>query len=81
MLEVKTKFEKVFVEKIQVKKRDVSSVNVPMKTSNLQIIELNTEDKKRMKRFAEEETKVKKEDSKPKVALKSVSSEEGKEKK
>ena len=32
VLEVKTKFEKVFVEKIQVKKRDGSSVNVPMKT-------------------------------------------------
>ena len=65
--EVKTKMEKIFIEKIQVKKRDGSSVNVPMKASNLQIIELNTEDRKRMKKFVEKETKkkVEKKDNKP----------------
>jgi len=45
--EVKTKMEKIFIEKIQIKKKDGSSVNVPLKASNLQIIELNTEDRKR----------------------------------
>ena len=47
VMKVKTKMEKVFIEKIQIKKRDGSSVNVPMKASNLQITELNTEDRKR----------------------------------
>jgi large subunit ribosomal protein L24 len=47
VMEVKTKMEKIFVEKIQIKKRDGSSVNVPLKASNLQIIELNTKDRKR----------------------------------
>ncbi len=47
VIEVKTKMGKIFVEKIQIKKRDGSSVNVPLKASNLQIIELNTEDRKR----------------------------------
>ncbi len=58
--EVKTKMEKIFIEKIQVKKRDGSSVNVPIRASNLQIIELNTEDRKRMKKFVEREVKSKK---------------------
>ncbi len=71
--EVKIKMEKIFMEKIQIKKRDGSSVNVPMKASNLQIIELNTEDRKRMKKFAEGikikdklKISVKKEDNKSK---------------
>jgi large subunit ribosomal protein L24 len=59
--EVKTKMEKIYIEKIQAKKRDGSSVNVPIKASNLQIIELNTEDRKRMKKSTETEKKVKKE--------------------
>ncbi|MCK4647707.1 50S ribosomal protein L24 [Candidatus Pacearchaeota archaeon] len=45
--EVRTKMEKIFIEKVQIKKRDGSSVNVPLKASNLQITELNTEDRKR----------------------------------
>lgn len=49
VLEVKTKQLKVTVEGIQVKKIDGSKVNFPLKTSNLQIVELGTEDRKRLK--------------------------------
>ena len=52
--EVKTKMEKIYVDGIQVKKKDGSSVNVPMRASNLQIIELNVEDRKRMGKNAGE---------------------------
>jgi len=47
VLEIKIKVAKIFVENIQVKKQDGSKVNIPLKASNLQIIELNLEDKKR----------------------------------
>jgi len=57
--EIKTKTEKIYIEKIQVKKRDGSSVNVPLKASNLQIIELNAEDRKRMKKKSENQTEKK----------------------
>ncbi len=57
--EVKTKLLKVYVEGIQIKKTDGSKVNVALKASNLQIIELNLEDKKRMKRLKKEEVKKK----------------------
>ena len=62
--EVILKREKIFVEKIQIKKRDGSTVNVPLKASNLQIIELNAEDRKRIKKLdvKEETKKVEKED-------------------
>ena len=76
VIEVKTKMEKIFIEKIQIKKKDGSSVNVPLKASNLQIIELNTEDRKRMKKFVEEKPKkedTKKKEDKSKVAPKDVS--------
>ena len=46
--EVKTKMEKIYVEGIQTKKRDGSTVNVPSRASNLQIVELNVEDRKRV---------------------------------
>jgi len=39
---------KIVVEGIQVKKQDGSKVNVKLRPSNLQIIELNVEDKKRI---------------------------------
>ncbi|MFH1608122.1 MAG: 50S ribosomal protein L24 [archaeon] len=67
VLIVNLKKFKVAVEGIQVKKRDGSQVNVLMQPSNLQIIELNLEDKRRMKKQKEEkktEKKIKKEDSK-----------------
>ncbi len=41
--------QKIFVQGIQIKKQDGSKVNVPLKASNLQIIDLNLEDKKRIK--------------------------------
>ncbi len=63
--DAKTKMRKIFIEKIQIRKKDGSSVNVPLKASNLQIIELNTEDRKRMKKmFIEKENLNKKEGEK-----------------
>ncbi len=47
--EVSVKKSKVSIEGIQVKKQDGSKVNVKLRPSNLQIIELNLEDKKRLK--------------------------------
>ncbi len=47
VVEVKIKLGKIYMENVQRKKLDGSSVNVPIKASNLQILELNTEDKKR----------------------------------
>ncbi len=49
--EVKLKTSKITIEKIQVKKLDGSKVNVKLQPSNLQIIELNLEDKKRIKKL------------------------------
>ncbi|MCH8945807.1 MAG: 50S ribosomal protein L24 [Nanoarchaeota archaeon] len=48
--EVKLKISKVSVEGIQVKKQDNSKVNIRLQPSNLQIIKLNMEDKKRFNR-------------------------------
>jgi len=55
VLFVKLKMQKITVEGIQVKKLDGSKVNVNLRPSNLQIIELNLEDKKRLKN---KETKI-----------------------
>ncbi|MCK9596912.1 50S ribosomal protein L24 [Candidatus Pacearchaeota archaeon] len=49
IIEVFTKKSKFTIEGIQVKKQDGSKANVKLRPSNLQIIELNTDDKKRMK--------------------------------
>lgn len=49
VLEIDTKTLKIMVEGILVKKLDGSKVNAPMKASNLQIVELNLNDKKRIK--------------------------------
>ena len=46
VLNVKTNYGKVYVEDIQAKKRDGSKVNIPLRTSNLQIIELNMDSKR-----------------------------------
>ncbi|HEA46766.1 MAG TPA: 50S ribosomal protein L24 [Candidatus Pacearchaeota archaeon] len=46
---VKIKLQKIEVEGIQTKKMDNSKVNVPLKASNVQIVELNFEDRKRGK--------------------------------
>ena len=53
--EVKLKTSKVVVDGIQVKKQDGSKANVKLQPSNLQIIELNTEDKKRLKQINKSE--------------------------
>ena len=49
VLKVDIKNRKVMVEGINIKKQDGSNVNIPFKPSNLQIVELNLEDKKRLK--------------------------------
>jgi large subunit ribosomal protein L24 len=53
VLEVKTKTGKIYVEGVQGKKADASKVNIPLQSSNLQIVELNLDDKKRIKTHKE----------------------------
>ena len=80
VLEVKTKFEKIYVDGINIKKIDGSRVNVPLKSQNLQIIELNLDDKKRIKKLGrkveKKETKetTKKSESKENLEEKNESS-------
>ncbi|VVB83603.1 50S ribosomal protein L24 [uncultured archaeon] len=57
VIEVNVKTSKVKIEGIQVKKQDGSKANIKMQPSNLQIIELNQDDKKRMKTSKEEQSK------------------------
>lgn len=66
ILEVKLKISKVIVEGIQIKKMGGSKANVKMQPSNLQIIELNLDDKKRMKKLGvkKEEKKMEKKEEK-----------------
>lgn len=64
IIELKTKLLKVYVEGIQVKKTDGSKVNVALRASNLQIIELNLDDKKRFKKLEVKEEKPKEEKKK-----------------
>ena len=58
--EVKLKKSKLAVEGIQVKKLDGSKVNVMLQPSNLQIVELNLEDRKRIQKLGAKENKEKK---------------------
>ena len=68
IIEVNTRFAKVYIEGIQVKKTDGSKANIPFRPSNLQIIELNTEDKKRMKKMnSKEENKTMKIENKKEI--------------
>ena len=53
VVEIKTKRLKVYVEGIQVKKQDGSKANVALRASNLQIINLDLNDKKRTKKLKE----------------------------
>ena len=57
--EIKVKTQKIFIEGIQIKKKDGSKTNVPIKPSNLQIIELNLDDRKRKIRRIKTTDKVK----------------------
>nr|AJS12601.1 50S ribosomal protein L24P [uncultured archaeon] len=66
VLRVYTKISKVEVEGIQVKKMDGSNALVKMQPANLQILELELEDEKRMKKKiqrekSENKTEIKKE--------------------
>jgi len=58
VLQVFTNKSKVTVDGINVKKQDGSKANVKMQPSNLQIIELNLNDKKRMKINKEDSNKT-----------------------
>lgn len=59
VIEVKTKTGKIYVEGIQRKKLEGSKVNIPLRNSNLQIIELNLDDKKRLRRLEKRKTEIK----------------------
>jgi large subunit ribosomal protein L24 len=70
ILNVYLKIGKVTMEGIQAKKQDGSQVNVKMQPSNLQIIELNLDDKRRLdtlKNGAIKEDKTKSNESKVKT--------------
>ena len=58
IISIDTKASKIKIEGIMIKKQDGSKVNVKMHPSNLQIIDLNLDDKKRMK-IQKEEKKTK----------------------
>ena len=57
VLIVKTKTGKIYIEGMQVKKHDGSKVNVPFRAPNLEIIELNLDDKKRVDKLTEKTKK------------------------
>ena len=66
IIEVDLKRSRIIIEGIQVKKQDGSMAKVPLKASNLQIIELNLNDKKRSGKLEmkKEQTKNIQEESK-----------------
>jgi len=59
VLNVHVKKQKVGIEGIQVKKAEGSKVSVPLHTSNLQIIELNLDDKKRIASLEKKDKELK----------------------
>jgi len=64
---VMLKEAKIIVENIQITKKDASKANIKLQPSNLQIIELNLEDKKRfksqLKKSPEKKLEVKKQNA------------------
>ncbi len=77
---VKTKLLKIYIEGIQTKKQDGSKVNVPLRASNLQIVELYLDDKKRMsKKTVVKTTPSEEKNQTPKKENKSVTKEIKKE--
>ena len=56
VLEVSLRYGKVYVEGVQVTKMDNSKANVPLKPSNLQIIEMTERVNKKMKKVSEKKT-------------------------
>ena len=80
---VKLNISKIIIEGIQVKKQDGSKVNIKLQPSNLQIIELNLEDRRR-KIKKESKEKIKEDKTKKEVKKKEDkenSKEKNKEKK
>ena len=77
--ELKANLMKVYVEGIQKKKQDGSMVNLPLRASNLQITELDTNDKKRFAKLRKETASNKKEE-KPEVKKENKKTDEKKEK-
>ncbi len=65
IIELDIKSTKIKIDGINIKKKDGSKVNVKIHPSNLQIMELNLDDKKRIKTMNKEKTT--KEDSKKKT--------------
>jgi len=55
VLEVLIKRGKIYIEGMQTTKQDGSKAKIPFRASNLQIIELNLEDKKRLKSLERKE--------------------------
>jgi len=72
---------KVYVEGIQIKKLDGSMTNVPMRNSNIQIIELNLDDKKRTESLNNKNGPVAKKEEIKKVETKKELKEKKSEKK
>jgi large subunit ribosomal protein L24 len=59
IISIDTKSSKIKIDSIMIKKQDGSKVNVRVHPSNLQIITLNTEDKKRIKTMNKEKIEKK----------------------
>ena len=64
---IRIKLQKIYVEGIQKTKRDGSKVSIPLRASNLQIIELNTEDPKRLKKLNQKKKIPSKKDEKKEI--------------
>ncbi len=60
VIEANTKKSKITVEEVTIKKHDGSKVNVWIQPSNVQIIELNSDDKKRIKTESKNKTEQEK---------------------
>ncbi len=65
---IERKTGKIYVENIQHKKIEGSTVDVPMRASNLQIISLNLEDRKRNKSIKQDKVEQKKGSPKEKTS-------------
>lgn len=68
VLEVRTKLGKIIVEGIQIKKMDGSKANFPLRASNLQIIELNSDDNRRFNKEIMEKSNKKTSEEKQNVS-------------
>lgn len=68
--DIKTKFGKVYIEGLQIKKRDGSKANIMFRASNLQVIELNLGDSKRRIKIRKSLIKAKEKETTKKPDLK-----------